>query len=122
MIRDNRGFTIAEVLVAIVILSVGLLAIAGSTGSVMRMLARGRRATNVAVIAANRMDWLRREANKTDPRCTTLASGTLSRPGNVTERWAVAGTGSSRTVSVVVNYPTSQGMTSDTVRAFLECL
>lgn len=122
MTRETRGFTIAEVLVAIVLLSVGFLAVAGSSGAVARMLAHGRRSSGAATVAVSRMDWLRREANRTDPRCSALASGTQTYTGRLTETWTVTGTGRSRAVLVIVRYPTSRGMTVDTVRGTLECV
>jgi prepilin-type N-terminal cleavage/methylation domain-containing protein len=39
--RTDSGFSIIEVLVAIIILSVGLLALAQSSGTVSRMVGRG---------------------------------------------------------------------------------
>ncbi len=122
MTRKAQGFTIAEVLVAIVLLSVGFLAVAGSSGAVTRMLAHGRRSSGAATVATSRMDWLRRESNRTDPRCTALAGGTQTYTGRVTETWTVTGTGRSRTVLVIVRYPTNRGMTVDTVRGTLECV
>ncbi len=122
MTSGTRGFTIAEVLVAIVLLSVGFLAVAGSSGAVARMLAHGRRSSGAATVAVSRMDWLRRESNRTDPRCSLLANGTQAYTGRVTETWSVTGTGRSRTVMVIVSYPTNRGMTVDTVRGTLECI
>ena len=45
MKRSTAGFTIAEVLVAIVVLSVGVVAMPGSSALVTRMIGRGQRAT-----------------------------------------------------------------------------
>jgi len=122
MTRDERGFTIAEVIVAILILSVGLLAVAGSSGAVTRMLAHGRRATGAATVVASTMDSLRRAANKTNPRCTTLISGSAILAGRVTETWTVTGSGQSRNVRVIVSYPKNRGTAIDSVYGILECL
>ena len=121
MTRNASGFTLIEVMVAVIILSVGILALASGSGAVYRMLGAGKRSTKAAAIASERMELLRRQANATNPRCSAVAGGSATRPGNVTETWTVAGTGSSRTVKVWVRYPTSRGTTADTLFTTLPC-
>jgi type IV pilus assembly protein PilV len=120
---DERGFTLAEVMIALLILSVGLLAIAASSGAVYRMLGYGKLSTEVAHIASTRLELLRREANKTSPRCTSagFTSGIDTAAVNVVERWTVSGVGGSRNVTVVVTTPAGHGPASDTVFAVLDC-
>lgn len=123
MISSRQGFTLAEVLVAVMILSVGLLAIAASSGSVYRMLGHGKLSTEVAHIASSRMERLRREANRTTPRCTSagLASGVDTPAANVIESWSVTGTGISRNVIVVVTTPAGHGPANDSLFSVLDC-
>lgn len=123
MISSKQGFTLAEVLVAVMILSVGLLAIAASSGSVYRMLGHGKLSTEVAHIAGSRMERLRREANRTTPRCTSasFASGVDTPAANVIERWTVTGTGISRNVIVVVTTPAGHGPANDSLFSVLDC-
>lgn len=121
MTRNASGFTLVEVLVAVIILSVGILALASGSGSVFRMLGAGKRATQAAAIASQRLEALRRQANATNPRCSAIVGGSATRPGNVTETWTVTGTGTSRTVQVWVRYPTSRGTTADTLFTTLPC-
>ncbi len=120
---SNKGFTLAEVLVAVMILSVGLLAIAASSGSVYRMLGYGKLSTKVAHIASTRMELLRREANRTDPRClsSAVASGIDTVEPNVVEQWIVSGSGSSRQVLVIVTTPSGHGPAHDTIVGRLDC-
>lgn len=119
----ERGFTLAEVMIALLILSVGLLAIAASSGSVYRMLGHGKLSTEVAHIASTRLELLRREANKTTPRCTSpgLISGIDTAETNVVEQWTVSGTGMSRNVIVVITTPTGHGPARDTIFSLLTC-
>lgn len=123
MTGSTRGFTLAEVLVAVLILSVGLLAIAASSGSVYRMLGYGRLSTEVAHVASSRLEILRREANKTSPRCQSagLVSGIDTADNNLVERWTVSGTGPSRTIVVVITTTTGHGPASDTILSTLDC-
>lgn len=121
--KARAGFTIVEVLVAIIILSTGLLAVAAGSGSVYRMLGRGRRSSLTAAISQTRLETLRRDANRTSPRCAALAtSGSATQPGGITERWTVSPSGTIRTVSEIVTAPTTRGSTTDTIFAIVECL
>ena len=53
-----RGLTLVEVLVALVILTGGLLTLAGETGRLVRQLARAERATWVGEAAVRRLELL----------------------------------------------------------------
>lgn len=121
MTSNTRGFTLAEVLVAVMILSVGLLAIAASSGSVYRMLGYGKLSTQAAHIASTRLELLRRAANNTTPRCTGLAGGTDTVTEGIIETWTVSGTGLTRAVIVVVATPTGHGPAHDSIFATLDC-
>lgn len=55
----RHGFTLIELMVAVVLFEVGLLALLSTTAAVTRMLARGRHATLAATFAAQRLERLR---------------------------------------------------------------
>lgn len=123
--KSRDGFTIVEVLVALIVLTTGLLAVAAGSGSVFRMLGSGRRSSSAAAVAQNRLEAIRRIANRTSPRCTdaALVSGTASQAGGITERWVITGGGTTtRTITEIVVAPTNRGTTTDTIFASLECL
>lgn len=122
--KPRDGFTLVEVLVAIIILTTGLLAVAAGSGSIYKMLGSGRRSSAAAAVAQSRLEAIRRIANRTNPRCTdaSLVSGNATQAGGITERWILAGSGNSRTITEIVVAPTSRGTTTDTVLATLECL
>lgn len=67
--NSARGFTIIEVVVAIVILTVGILALAAGSALVTRMIARGGRTAAMAQYAGQRLEQLRVTA------CTSQAAG-----------------------------------------------
>lgn len=121
MKRATGGFTLAEVLVAILILSIGVLAIAASSGSVYRMLGSGRRSTIAANLLTTRMEWLRREANRTTPRCAALANGGGPAAAGYTEAWTVTGTGPTRNITVIIGTPSPAGLRPDTTHTLLDC-
>lgn len=120
---NQRGFSIVEVLVAIIILTVGLLALAQSSGAVTTMIGRGKQDTRAAALAQTQLETLRQQAAAASPKCSGLAGGTRTETGTGSViTWTVAGTGDSRDVSVTVNYRVSRGNRTETVRAILGCL
>jgi len=125
MTRRDAGFSLIEVLVAIVILSIGLLALAQSSGSVTNMIGRSQQDSEAAATAQARIDNLRQTAAGTTPKCTSLASGSATGPAaGTTTAWTVSGSGDSRTVVVVVTYRIGggRGTRSETIRTVLGCL
>jgi prepilin-type N-terminal cleavage/methylation domain-containing protein len=57
--QRERGFTIVEVIVAIIVLTVGLLGLVTSAALVTRMIARGQRSAAAAQYATRRLEMLR---------------------------------------------------------------
>lgn len=123
MTTNDRGFSIVEVLVAIIILTIGILALAQSSGAVTAMIGRGKQDTQAAAAAQQVLERLRQEASTTTPKCTALASGTQAgpRPG-MTRAWTITGSGDSRTVVVRVTYRINRGTRTETIRAELGCV
>jgi type IV pilus assembly protein PilV len=87
---DRAGFTIIEVIVATMILSVGVLALAGTAAVVTKQMASGSRQTVASTIAQARFDSL------SSVQCSNLAAGGATtsgtatfRNGHVTETWQV---------------------------------
>ncbi|MFL5577297.1 MAG: prepilin-type N-terminal cleavage/methylation domain-containing protein [Gemmatimonadaceae bacterium] len=82
------GFTVVEIIVAIMILSIGVLGLASTAAVVQRQMAMGERQAAAATIAQGRFDKL------TSVNCKSLTgtdlNGTASwRGGQVTEHWLV---------------------------------
>jgi prepilin-type N-terminal cleavage/methylation domain-containing protein len=121
--RTDSGFSIIEVLVAIVILSVGLLALAQSSGTVSRMVGRGKQDTQAAMAAQSQLEVLRRQATTTPTKCTGLTSGsTTVAASGMTTAWTVTGSGNTREVVITVTYRISRGTRQEVVRAVLGCI
>lgn len=77
--RSRAGFTIVEVIVAILILTVGVLGLAGASAIVTRMMADAEVQSDAAVVAAARFETLH------GSRCP-LSNGSAT-SATVSERW-----------------------------------
>jgi prepilin-type N-terminal cleavage/methylation domain-containing protein len=121
--QATKGFTIVEILVAVIVLSVGVTALVGTAGMVTRMVQRGKMSTRAADLAAKRMERLRLAALSTTPRCTsgTFASGGPATYQGVTETWVVGAAAALRTVTVNVSYKTAQGTHTDVLTTQIRC-
>ena len=121
MSRTRSGFTMVEVLVAITILSVGVVAMAGAAASVTRMIGRGKIDTRAAQLATEQVEDLRRIAYSTSPRCTALADGGPAVTDHVTLSWDVTVNGTGRDVAVSASYNTSRGAHTEVLTTYIEC-
>jgi hypothetical protein len=122
-VRGTRGFTIAEIVVAAAVLSVGLLALAGSTGMTVRMVGLGQQATRVGQVAAARVERLRQIAFSTVPPCTAAEwRGDSVGAGGLSESWELLDhTGPARRVMIVLRSRRPGGIGSDTVLTAVLC-
>src|SRR3954469_15551785 len=102
MKTGETGFTIVEVLAAMIVLCVGVLATAGSAAMVTRMIGEGKQVSRMAAVASQRVEALRLAAYSTVPRCIGMrfTSGGPVTSGGITESWFVPPGGDLRLVSV----------------------
>jgi len=123
MYRPNRGLTLVEMLIAIVVLGIGITALVSSSGMVTRMIGRGKVETRAAQIASSRMESLRLAAHGTSPRCLSpsFTSGGPVLSGGMTESWQVSSSGANRRVRVIVTYLTVRGPRSAELESMVEC-
>ena len=123
MKRSSSGLTLIEVLVAIVVLGIGIVALAGGSSMVTRMIARGKVETHAAHMASRRMEALRLAAASSSPRCTAaaFASGGPVIHNGITESWVVPAAGKLRLVRVTVTYLTVRGPRSAGLETGIEC-
>jgi prepilin-type N-terminal cleavage/methylation domain-containing protein len=120
--NSKRGFTIIEVLVAIVVLTVGLLGLVTTAALVTRMIGRGQRSSVAATFAAQRMERLRVSG------CASQAAGsdTLKRGSNwvAINTWTFSQPAASTwRILLQSKYQTQQGRTrTDTMETSISCL
>jgi prepilin-type N-terminal cleavage/methylation domain-containing protein len=121
--RPSSGFTLVEVLVALVVLAIGILALTGSSAVINRMIGRGRVETQAAMAAARRVETLRRLAGSTTPRCTAseFATGGPVLEGGLLASWTVPPAGAVRRVRVSVTYLTLRGPRSAVLETSITC-
>lgn len=93
--KARRGFTIVEVMVAIVILSIGILGLAATAGVVVRQMTGAVHQSVAANIAYSRMERIR------TGNCVAMkdSSGTAT-TRNVKEKWVIVGTSGSHALIV----------------------
>jgi prepilin-type N-terminal cleavage/methylation domain-containing protein len=121
--RSTTGLTLIEVMIAIVVLGVGILALTGGSSMVTRMIGWGKVETRAAQVASRRMEVLRLAAAASSPRCTAaaFASGGPAIHHGVTESWVVPAVGRLRLVRVTVTYLTVRGPRSAALETRIEC-
>lgn len=124
--RGDAGFTIIEVMIAVVILTVGLLALTTTSGLVTRMIGRGQRSEVAALLAMQRMERARPAA--CIPAQRVAGSETLMRGSRPVARIAwtytdVDATGRTIRVRVITDYPvTANRIRTDTMESSVICL
>jgi prepilin-type N-terminal cleavage/methylation domain-containing protein len=126
MTRPSRsGFTIVELLVAIVILTIGVLAIGSGAMYSTRNLHRSRLATVAATQAQGKMDELLSYAAATATPCTAANFTSSVSPvttSQVALSWNVPTSGILRTVRVFARYRLAgTGLRTDTLVASVAC-
>jgi prepilin-type N-terminal cleavage/methylation domain-containing protein len=120
--QERSGFTIVEVVVAMTILAIGVVALAGSSASVTRMIGRGKIDTRAAQLATQQVEALRATAYSTTPRCTALVNG-ADTTDNVMLSWtvAVSASGTGRDLNVSASYNTVRGAHTEVLTTYIEC-
>lgn len=94
----RRGFTLVEVMVAIVVLSIGVLGLAATAGVVVRQMTGAVHQSVAATVAYSRMERIRTGNCVAMKDSSSPAAGVTTR--NVTERWAIKGTPGSHVLLV----------------------
>jgi len=112
------GVTLVELLVAMTILTVGLLAIVGVSGGIARSLGESRSDNLAAIAAESRFEQVAGTA------CTSLTLNNVSSATsrNVTERWVVVdGGNNTRSVIDTVRWTTRRGTRQAVFQTLLPC-
>ena len=129
-LKSNKGFTIIEVMIAIIVLTVGILALVTTAALVTRMIARGQRSADASAFMARRVERLRAMASgQLAGACALPLPGadTLYRGSNwvAINRWTVSlvpGQGQNYRIKVVSTYKTVKNLVrSDSMETTFSC-
>ena len=118
MIQNRSGFTIIEVIIAITMLSVGLLGALGATAATIRVLGESDRMVTAAYQATQQLEQLEALG------CDAATAGSDTQQG-VDLRWTVAGsaTTSTRPILLTATYRMGRGRVRvDTFEKALQCV
>lgn len=120
----EAGFTIIEIMIAVVILAVGLLGLTTTSAVVTRMIGRGQRSELAATLAMQRMERMRPLA--CDPARRVAGSETLMRGSQPVARlsWTFSDAGNnSIRMRVVVDFVASANrVRTETMETSVICL
>jgi prepilin-type N-terminal cleavage/methylation domain-containing protein len=106
--RPRRGFALPELIVAMVMMSVGILALASTAAGVMKQMRSGNQRALAAVVAQSRLERLR------SVQCSNLSTNSATTRG-LNERWTIGALmagGRAIAVKESVSYVPRAGKTS----------
>lgn len=112
---NTKGFSLVELMVAMMILTVGVLGLAASARYVTSMTGQGGRYGGSSSVANARLEQLRATS------CATLAAGSAE-TGKYSEAWTVTASGQLRTVTETVSYNNGRARRSDVFATTISCI
>lgn len=113
---SERGFSLIELVVAVLILTIGILGLAAAAGNVQKMVGWGGRYGASAAIANAQLEQLR-----ATPCASLAASGTATK-GIYGLSWTVTTAGNLRTFTLTVTYPNGRSTRSDVYETERSCV
>ncbi len=109
-----RGFSLVDVAVGVLLLDVGVLALASTASGAVRLAARGGREGAAALVASARLEQLRASA------CAGRAAGD-SLAGPYAVRWSSSADGTQRVLQVTVSFADGGRTRGTRFEAVVEC-
>ena len=114
MSRARSGFTVVEVMVAMLVLSLGVLAMVGTAALVQRQMGSAQQQSLAAFAAQTRFEQLR------SINCQSIANGSAA-TRTVTEAWVKKDTARAVIVTDTVHYTTGYGQRFQIYRTTVSC-
>ena len=112
--RPRHGFTVIEMIIAIMVMSVGILGLAGTARYVAMQMGNGSTQTVAATFATKVADSLSAR------RCAAIVGGTQTKRG-VTITWTVADSTRTKWVTEQVQYKTKSGPKTLNYLTVIQC-
>lgn len=104
--RRRDGFTMPELLIAIIVIAIGLLSLASGSVGVLRQMRWGNQSALAAIVATQRMENIRSQG------CYLLGSGGTATTRGLSEKWVVSTiTSKAKAVVESVTYIPREGLT-----------
>ncbi|GAC1478468.1 MAG: hypothetical protein NVS1B4_22240 [Gemmatimonadaceae bacterium] len=114
--RDaRRGFTLIEIMVAVLILAVGVLGLVSTSGFVMRQVGDAAFHTRAAAIATSRMERLRAV------NCKTLGTGGTTTSRGIVDTYTIADSGKKKFVTDSLVYTLRGSVVRQIHRTMIYC-
>jgi prepilin-type N-terminal cleavage/methylation domain-containing protein len=102
--RPRSGFTLIEMIIAIIVMSIGIMGLAGTASYVAQQMGGGGAQTVAAALATQVSDSLAAR------RCAALIGGSKTKRG-ITLTWSVADSSRTKWVTEQVQFKTKRGAT-----------
>ncbi len=113
---SERGFSLVELLVSILILTVGILGLAAAAGNVQRMVGWGGRFGASAAVANAELEQLRATS------CAALGTSGTATKGIYSLSWTITTSGNLMTYTLTVTYPNGRSTRTDTYETQRSCV
>ena len=111
---SRHGFTVIEMIIAVIVMAVGVMGLAGTARYVAMQMGNGRTQTIAATFATKIADSLSAR------RCAAIASGSQTKRG-VTITWTVADSSRTKWVTEQVQYKTKSGPKTVNYLTVIQC-
>lgn len=116
MVKNDGGFTLIEVVIAMTLLTIAMLGLASTLAGMTRIISRGDRAATAAVYSQERMERLRAVG------CAGVASGNETREAVYELEWSVTTpTPVTRHIQLVIAYPGIGKTRVDSMETSISC-
>ena len=114
---NERGFTIIEVLIAVVVLTVGVMAMVTTAALTTRMITQGQIDTESTALAAQQFEIVRGQAG-----CPAAGAGGTSTAGPYALKWSASAIGfAGRQITLEIAQPSMRGTVTRTYTTTLFC-
>ena len=113
-LQARRGFTLAELLVALMVFSVGALALVATSANVMTLLSSSKNRNLAASVVEARFERMRSQP------CSAHTTDSATSRG-VTEAWQTTSVARADDVTVRVRFVSNHHQQSAVYRSFLPC-
>jgi prepilin-type N-terminal cleavage/methylation domain-containing protein len=121
MRRAPAGFTLLEVLLALLVLTTGLLGFAGTMGPISALAGQGRIHGRAAVVLVSRVSRLRTELLAGAPGCVLPAPGSALHPSGLDESWESSLSASIVELRVVARFRLPRAIRAETLSTRFPC-